>query len=287
VPFVNSFDGTPIFCLDCGTGPAVVFLPGINLSHEVWNREVAELVSSHRLLTLDLRGHGASGKPAGDHSYETHARDVDALLTARGVERAVLVGWSFGGAVALRYAASYPERVAGLVLVGAAAPRYTAAPDWPDGVPIDVARARLTEEVTARPRFRRAILDSAFHGSTPTETLDWLWGLSMKTPTWSSLACRDALLTDDLRPALGDVRAPTLIVHGRHDVHVPFGSAEAVHAGIAQSVLVPFEESGHAPHLEESDKFQRTLHTFLREPGVAPPVHLSVTSHRHPQKESA
>ena len=68
MPHVRSFDETEIYYEATGRGPAVVFLPGINLSHEVWNREVTDLCGGFRCVAIDLRGHGRSAKPAGGYS---------------------------------------------------------------------------------------------------------------------------------------------------------------------------------------------------------------------------
>jgi pimeloyl-ACP methyl ester carboxylesterase len=123
----------------------------------------------------------------------------------------------------------------------------------------------LAGEVEDNPRFRKSILADAFHELPSPEMLEWLWSLSMQTPMWASLACREALLNEDLRPDLELVSCPALIVHGRHDRHVPISSAEAVYRAVADSSIVPFESSGHAPHLEEADRFERVVDRFLEQ----------------------
>jgi non-heme chloroperoxidase len=262
---VRGSDGTRIHVQETGEGPPIVFLAGINLSHEVWDREVTRLRNEFRVITVDLRGHGRSDKPPGGYGYTRHAADVHAVLTERAALPAIVVGWSFGGAVAIRHAALYPADVRGLVLVGAAAPRVFAGPDWPIGRPTAAGEAAIDAELSDRPAFRRAVLASTFHRPPSPETLDWLWSLSMRTPSWASVACREAILTEDLRPDLAAVGAPILIVHGRHDTHIPFTHAEAVRDAIPGSRLVPFEDSCHAPHLEEPARFGDVLCRFGKE----------------------
>jgi len=109
---------------DAGTAergrPPVVFLHGFggDLSH--WTAQLEHLRPEHRAIAMDLRGHGESERPRdADFGVESQATDVVAVLDALGIDRAVLVGHSLGGAIALAAAARDPDRVAGLVLVAA------------------------------------------------------------------------------------------------------------------------------------------------------------------------
>lgn len=118
---INPTDGTLLSYDSSGEGPAVVFLHGSALSRAVWRGlGYVKALGGFRALRLDLRGHGRSGKP---HDPEAYAmplvvEDVVAMLDAEGVERAHLVGYSFGSRVAFALAADKPERVASLVTLG-------------------------------------------------------------------------------------------------------------------------------------------------------------------------
>jgi len=109
------------------------------------------------------------------------------------------------------------------------------------------------------------VLETAFHSLPSKETLEWLWTLSMRTPMWASLACREALLVEDLRPDLKRVGCPTLLIHGRRDRHVPLAGAELADGLIPDSRILVLDEAGHVPHLEESDKFGEALRGFLQQ----------------------
>lgn len=104
-----------------GTGKPVVYLNGSYVSQSRWRHVIAELGNGWRHITYDERARGRSKKSA-DYSFEACIRDVDAVLEARGVERPILVGWSYGAAVALHWATRNPERVAGVVSVDGAYP---------------------------------------------------------------------------------------------------------------------------------------------------------------------
>lgn len=111
--------GARVHHLDIGSGPPVVLLHGFASSLEVWNRVVPDLAHRHRVVAVDLKGFGWSDRPEGDYSPGAQAQLVWALLAKRGIERAALVGHSWGASVALAMALSAPERTSRLVLYDA------------------------------------------------------------------------------------------------------------------------------------------------------------------------
>lgn len=99
-----------------GAGIPVLYLNGSYTSQPGWRPVIAELGDGFRHLTFDERARGKSRKSA-DYSFEACLRDIDAVLDARGVDRALLVGWSYGAALALHYGTRRPGRTAGAVMV--------------------------------------------------------------------------------------------------------------------------------------------------------------------------
>lgn len=100
-----------------GDGPAVVFVHAMAMSATMWEPQMDALSDAYTTIAYDVRGHGHTGGSAvTPYSMDLFAADLDALLTALGVDRAVVCGLSMGGAVAQAFAAAHPERVAGLVL---------------------------------------------------------------------------------------------------------------------------------------------------------------------------
>lgn len=112
-------DGVEIHWTSTGTGPeAVIFVHGWTCDSTSWQYQVPAISQQHRVITLDLPGHGQSESPAeGRFSMELFARAVEAVRSEAGIDKAVLVGHSMGTPVVRQYALAYPERVAGLVLV--------------------------------------------------------------------------------------------------------------------------------------------------------------------------
>lgn len=112
-----SVDDTALAVSDSGgTGRPVIYLNGSYATQRSWKPVIAELGSGLRHITFDERARGKSKKSA-DYSFEACLRDIDAIVAARGVQRPLLVGWSYGAALASHWATRHPDRVAGVVMV--------------------------------------------------------------------------------------------------------------------------------------------------------------------------
>ncbi|WP_344120487.1 alpha/beta hydrolase [Streptomyces blastmyceticus] len=121
-------DDTALAVTDTGgPGIPVVYLNGQFATQGYWRQVIAELGPEWRHITYDERARGRKSKRSADYSFEAAVRDVDAVLAARGVDRALLVGWSYGAVVAAHWAGRNPERALGAVLVDGAFPY-----DWLD-----------------------------------------------------------------------------------------------------------------------------------------------------------
>lgn len=130
-----SVDDTALAVTDTGgLGIPVIYLNGHMASQRNWRRVITELGTGWRHITYDMRARGKS-KLSADYSFETNVRDVDAVLAARGVERALVVGWSYGAFVAAHWASRNPDRTVGAVLVEGAQPY-----DWIDEIDIEGMR---------------------------------------------------------------------------------------------------------------------------------------------------
>ncbi|MEV8100280.1 alpha/beta fold hydrolase [Kitasatospora sp. NPDC085879] len=116
-----------------GPGRPLVYLNGSYADQSHWRRVITDLGGDFRHITYDERARGRSQRSA-DYSFEACVRDLDAVLEARGVERPILVGWSYGAALAMHWAARNPDRALGVVSVDGAFPH-----DWLD----DAARAQI------------------------------------------------------------------------------------------------------------------------------------------------
>lgn len=121
-------DDTALAVTDTGgSGIPVLYLNGQFATQGYWKRVIAELGPDFRHITFDERARGKKSQQSSDYSFEACVRDVDAVLAARGVERVLVVGWSYGAFVAAHWTSRNPERAIGAVMVDGAQPY-----DWMD-----------------------------------------------------------------------------------------------------------------------------------------------------------
>lgn len=138
-------DDTALAVTDTGgPGIPVVYLNGQFATQGYWRRVIAELGPDWRHITYDERARGRKSKRSADYSFEAAVRDVDAVLAARGVDKALVVGWSYGAFVGAHWAERNPERALGAVLVEGAEPY-----DWLD----DAMEERIRKQFRWMGRF--------------------------------------------------------------------------------------------------------------------------------------
>ncbi|MEV0272564.1 alpha/beta hydrolase [Hamadaea sp. NPDC050747] len=116
-------DDTALAVTDTGgSGVPIIYLNGQFATQGYWRRVIAELGSGWRHITYDERARGKKSGTSADYSFEAAVRDVDVVLAARGVQRAVVIGWSYGAFVGAHWASRNPDRTIGAVLVDGAQP---------------------------------------------------------------------------------------------------------------------------------------------------------------------
>lgn len=251
---------------DAGKGRPVVLIPGWPLSDEMYEYQYNDLINSKfRVIGITLRGFGQSSKPYGLYDYNVHARDIKKVLDHLDVKKAVLGGFSMGGSIAIRYISLYKgSHVSKLALFGAAAPIWTQRTDFPYNLPVKAVDALIKMNYKDRPKL---LSDFAkIFSATPTSLNkgmgSWLNGICLSASSYATAQCLIALRDTDLRKDLEKIKIPTLILHGKKDKICSFDLAEQMKAGISDSQLIPFENSGHSLFLEETRRFNAALINF-------------------------
>lgn len=257
-----TLNGVSISYRDRGSGMAVVFVHGHPFDQSMWDAQVEALSWKYRVVTLDLRGYGASEVPDVEATtLETMASDIRALLDHLRVERAVVVGLSMGGQVAMAFADLFPERLAGLVLTATSAEGET-----PDGVVARRAVAeRFVEEGSVLPGGEMVpkLLAAASVKRDPQLAVKVYTMIANAPPSGAAAAIRGRALRKDYMESLRTVRVPALIIVGTEDQYSPLAKAQRMHEAIPGAQLEIFEGVGHLPNLEDADRFNAVLHEFL------------------------
>ncbi|MDP2721420.1 MAG: alpha/beta hydrolase [Bacteroidales bacterium] len=253
---------------DAGEGRPIVLIHGWPLSDEMYEYQYNALMKENfRAIGITLRGFGKSDKPYGSYDYDTHALDIKNVLSKLDVKDAVLVGFSMGGSIAIRYVSKYKGAyVSKLALCGAAAPLWTQRNDFKYNLP----KSAVDELIELNYKDRPQLLSNFGKIFSATETSlnkgirSWLNGINLSASSYATAQCLIALRDTDLRPDLEQIAIPTLIMHGKKDKICSFDLAEQMKAGISGSHIVAFENSGHSMFLEETDKFNSELIKFAK-----------------------
>ena len=260
-----------------GSGPTLALLHGWGLNLRVWDGLAAALGERFRVVTVDLPGHGRSDWLPERSSLTAQAQQVHEAVTAID-ESYSLVGWSLGGQIALRLAAAggpgdvhsglAAAAIERLVLI-AATPRLSAAPDWPHGAPPQQLEAQAME---LRTDYRRTVSDflelqvrgSAGGAAALAQLRSALFAHGEARPP--ALARGLELLRDtDLRPLLGGIAQPALVIAGQYDRVTHPAASRALAEALPHARYVEIRRAAHAPFLSHLPQVSALLTEFLAE----------------------
>jgi pimeloyl-ACP methyl ester carboxylesterase len=272
-------DGATIHVVERGSGPALLLLHGMMLSSDIWVHQFTDLAARHRVVAVDLRGHGRSTAGNRPWTIETMADDLRAVVDALDLRRCLLVGHSMGGMVALALAQDVAderrlERFCGVVVVSSSPGPLVRLPGWPS-----------LSKATA-PAWRRALLMVERAGAAvPSDDVRW-WMMRLgfgpepvpaqvrfveqlqeAMPMGSFARLAPMLGGVDLSPGLADVDLPVLVVVGSRDRLVGPRHARRTVDAVAQAQLVELPRCGHMPMLERRHEFSRLLDEFCAKVG--------------------
>lgn len=275
----HEVNGVRLFVKTMGAGePIVVVHGGPGLDHTYLLPGMRGLADRHRLIFYDQRGSGRSAGPVDSTSitFENFLADIDRLRQELGLGKVNLLGHSFGGLIAIRYALMYPERVKSLMLMNTVEPG-----------------SRYREETAERQRERRTPEDSVtladlaasegFQDHDAATVNQMLW-VSFRSMFADPSRAGELVIDLDDRTAryggdiprllvgplgdydywdeLGEIRAPTLVLHGTEDV-IPVEMARQLCGTIPRCAFVPVSDAGHFPYIEAPDSTFSAIDAFL------------------------
>ncbi|MCE7901966.1 MAG: alpha/beta hydrolase [Gammaproteobacteria bacterium PRO9] len=268
---VTGAGGVPLQVIETGprNAPGILFVHGFALSSSSWKLQFeSSLADDYHLVALDLRGHGNSGKPWKLEGYEDSqlwADDLAAVIKATGLERPVIVAWSYGGHVAMDFMRHYPvERVAGVVFVGSSGGMLP----WPRLDPAIAAEfgrlAPLAVSADAGDRLEaaRGFVKSMVHAPVKPALLEQEVAAMLAMPPFARAGIGARKLDN---AALADrLTLPVLFLFGDHERTVGRNDAEALAARLPAARVLVYEDSGHMPFLEHPERFDTDLRAFVQ-----------------------
>lgn len=265
--YVTVKDNVNIFVEDLNPHckETILFLHGWPGSHNLFEYQFDHIPSlGYRCIGIDQRGFGDSDKPYTGYDYDTLSDDVRAVVEALDLHDFTLVGHSTGGSIAVKYMGRHKGYgVKKLVLVAAAAPSLIKRPNFPYGVDKEGIVKIIEDTYNDRPQMLRNFGDTFFFQYLTAAFTDWFFQLGLQAAGWATAMVAETWIREVLFADLESICVPTLIIHGIHDKIVPFQLGEYQHKTIKNSILVPFDFSGHASFYDQKDKFNETLVRFI------------------------
>lgn len=264
MPLISA-NGTQLFYDLSGPpdAPVVVFANSIGATLEMWDAQARALAGRYQVLRYDARGHGRSPVVDRPSTIGTLAEDMAGLLDELDFHRAHVVGLSLGGMTAQQFAATWPDRVHGLVLMAT-------GNHMPDGWEARAATVRaegmgaIVEAVMGR-WFTPGFLDAP-------EAMAVRQRFLANDPRGYAVCC-GAIGAMDLREADAAIRAPTLIIAGAADPATPPAMSEDIRSRIPGAELIVLPHAAHILNIERAELVNRHLLGFLADlDGAAPAV---------------
>jgi len=249
-------DGVRIAYEATGTGTPILLTHGYSATAGMWRGQVAAFAPRYRVITWDMRGHGASDSPAAldEYSEAKTVGDMTAILDALGIERAVIGGLSLGGYMSLAFHLAHPDRCLALILCDTG-PGYRnpqARDAWNETAE-KRAVAFETQGLAALGRSPEVVATAASHRSAQ----------GLASAARGMLKQFDARVIDHLP----DIRVPTLIIVGENDTpYIPGSQYMAAKIPGARLVMIP--GAGHAANIDQPAAFNKAVLDFLAEHGL-------------------
>ena len=245
---------------EAGQGTPVVLLHGFPLSGASWRAQQQRLSQHVRVIVPDLRGHGRSPAPAGVYEMDLLARDVLALLDALNLPRAVLMGHSMGGYVALAAYRRAPERFLALGLIAS-----QAGADTEEG---RQGRQKLAEKVAVQgsAAAAEAMLPKLFAPTLPPEApiVDLARQLILNTPGPVIISSLQGMAQrPDSTCLLPTIAVPVLLLAGAADQIIPPAKTQSMAASLPAATVAMIPQCGHMPMLEQPEATAKALADFV------------------------
>lgn len=253
IRFCKSADGTGLAYALSGAGSPLVRAQHwiTHLEHDfespAWGPSLVELSRRFRLVRFDQRGCGLSDANPADISFESWIADLEAVVDAAGLERFPLLGHSQGSAIAIEYTARHPDRVSQLLVVGGYARGWRRR----DPTPLELDRAETMAHLielgwgTQDPTFRQVFTTNFMPGATAEQQRSFNDMMRLSASAETAVRIFREFGEIDVREAARAVRCPTLIVHARGDLRVPFEEGRLLASLVPDARFLPLDSPNH------------------------------------------
>ncbi|HKV54882.1 MAG TPA: alpha/beta hydrolase [Candidatus Binataceae bacterium] len=250
-----------IFYDSYGEGVPIVFLHPWTTNGYIWYFQAFPFARSNRVVVIDHRGHGRSDKPRSGYSIQEHSQDVAAVLDALKIDKAILVGNSIGGMIAMQFNLDHPERVIANVIL-------SSGTGLGENMPKEAADAfKNNFEATFS-----ALLEGAVSAKTKRERPEILEVMRShfivqsnfpKHVFDSAVADPNGVFSWNIKSRLGQIRKPTIVLAGEEDQATPVAANKLLADNIPGAKLTVVKDVGHFYQLEKPLEFNATVKEFI------------------------
>jgi non-heme chloroperoxidase len=261
MPTLTTSDGVSLHYLDQGTGRPVVFSAGWAMDSSWWSHQLG-LSSRYRVIVLDPRAQGRSEKVTQGIRLGRQAQDLRELFDDLNLDDVTYVAWSRSTSIGLAFWEMFgAHRLGRFALIGVT-PCMSKRSDWQWGYSMDPAQFQ-DQILSDHEGVVRGVIEAVFYRPPPEEQFEEMVRSTMLTPALAGAKMLDDHGAIDWRDMLHTISIPTLVCVGRHDRNAPPPAADHVSRAVPGAQLVVFNESAHAPFIEEPETFNRVLRQFI------------------------
>jgi pimeloyl-ACP methyl ester carboxylesterase len=271
MPYFTTSDNYKLYYEEHGTGEPLVFIHGWTCNATYFSKQIAHFSKSRRVIVYDARGHGRSERgeiTERNMRLSRFADDLRELMEGLGLEKADAVGWSMGVSVILAYVRKYGCQYINKLCMIDMSPKFVRDDEWPLGLSSDAEVLKLLSMAVQDWNIAaKAFLPNSFAKGFPRDTdyyREALAAMQDNTPHVMVFAYL-AMAAEDFRPVLKDITAPVLLAYAGDGLVCTPAHGEYMKQNIANGKLVIFPGCGHSLFLDEPDKFNAELESFLAE----------------------
>ena len=272
---VEGAGGVPLNVVTAGdpASPAILLIHGLGQSHYSFVRQMdSDLADDYYLVSFDLRGHGASGKPWTTEAYsesEVWARDVAAVIAATGLDRPVVVAWSYGTLVAMDYIREFGDNgIAGIILTGgqgALRPfRMPSGDDDPDAEEFaQIRKLRSSPDLIDYIRAGERVVPLLTASPLPEQQRQLFQAIGLMLPAYVRRAMAHRRL--DNQDMVEQLSLPVLFCLGKKDNPYQLDDGAELAASYENMSLTVYEGAGHSVFIEQPERFNAELRRFAEQ----------------------
>lgn len=254
---------------DIGSGQPVVFLHGWPANNQMFEYQTNSIIEQgYRYIGIDHRGFGLSDTTADGYDYDSIADDIQKVVKTLDLKDIIVVGFSVGGALALKYAAKYNDsNLKKMILLGPAGPSFVQRDGYPYGMKAEEVTDLVNDISNDQPKAITDFGSVFFQSNTDVsdEYKKYFTQLTLTSSLTGTIKLAESLRDEDLREEVKNIDLPVYGIHGTDDAVCPIQFSEELEKTMPNYQLTKLSDAGHALFFEKKDEVNKFLKKVLAE----------------------